>query len=180
MRHVTFVVAGLLALTLTAALGALSRVPYGSNPEGLAILRLSWRATGQRVEACRPLTEEEQARTPAHMRPPEICEGRLLPYALHVRLDDRVLIADTLRPAGARADRPIYVYRERAIPPGRHRLDVRFRVVLPDLQSRAVEDEPPETTAWHLEADLDLRPGEIALVTRAEDEAGLLLRGSRP
>ncbi|HEX7091319.1 MAG TPA: hypothetical protein VF192_14350 [Longimicrobiales bacterium] len=109
-----------------AALAALSRAPYREPGADEAVLRLSWRVRGIRVQECRSLTPEELAALPPHMRRPEVCEGRIAPYRLRVRVDGRVLADTLVHAAGAREDRPVYVFREFRVLPGVHRVDLRF------------------------------------------------------
>ena len=92
----------------------------------MALVRLDWRARGERVEDCRPPTEEEIAGRPPHMRPREICEGRVRPYSLRVVVDRAVVVDDTIHGAGAREDRPLYVAREIAVRPGVRELRIDF------------------------------------------------------
>ena len=72
-------------LTLIAALGIgaararLDRRACGSRPS-----RLSWRVQSEVREECRPLTAEEEADLPVHMRVPEVCETRAVPYVLEI------------------------------------------------------------------------------------------------
>src|SRR5690606_15072501 len=93
---------------------------------GDAVLRLSWRVRGIRIQECRTLTPEELDALPPHMRRPEVCEGRIAPYRLRVRVDCRVLADTLVHAAGAREDRPVYVFREFRVVPGVHRVDLRF------------------------------------------------------
>src|SRR5579885_3628612 len=109
-----------------AFLAALSRVPYAAEPGADALLRLAWRARGERVEQCRRLTPAELARVPAHMRQEIQCTGRIVPYRLRVALDGREVINELVQAAGARHDRPLYVFRELRVPPGPPALAVRF------------------------------------------------------
>jgi hypothetical protein len=74
--------AAVLAAGATVGLGWLSQVPYEPGSSDDAMIRLSWRARGARVEECRPLTAEELERIPSHMQREEICEGTVLPYRL--------------------------------------------------------------------------------------------------
>ena len=124
--HLRRTLGGLLAAGLLLALGALSRLPYDAEGADAALLRLSWRIRGERVQECRPLTEEERAALPPHMQREEVCEGRIAPYRLRLRVDGQELEASTVTAAGARQDRPLYVFREIPLPPGEHRLEVSF------------------------------------------------------
>ena len=114
------------AVAATVALGALSRVPYQADRSAHAILRLAWRTPGVRVEECRPLTQEELDNLPSHMQRQEICEGRLLPYRLRVTIDGDVVVDEEIRPAGAREDRPLFVFHDFPLTPGRHPVSVVF------------------------------------------------------
>jgi len=115
-----------VAAVATVGTGAASRAPWTATPAGEALLRLSWRAQSETTEECRPLTDQEKAELPVHMQVPEICESRAVPYLLRVTIDGSVLLADTVHGAGAREDRPVYVFREIELVPGLHSLDVEF------------------------------------------------------
>jgi hypothetical protein len=125
-----------VAACATLAVGAGSRVPWTASPADRALLRLSWRAQSETTEECRPLTEEEMAELPVHMRAPQVCESRPVPYFLRVSIDGRPALDDTLHGAGAREDRPVYVYREIALRPGRHALHVEFTPLAGDERAR--------------------------------------------
>ena len=118
--------AAMAAGVALATLGALSRAPYREPDAEDAVLRLSWRVRGIRVRECRTLTPDELDALPPHMRRPEVCEGRIAPYRLRVRVDGRVLTDTLVHAAGAREDRPLYVFREFRVMPGVHRVDLRF------------------------------------------------------
>ncbi len=118
--------AAALALAALAAVGALSQLPYTAERATHAVIRLAWRARGERVEECRRLTPEELARIPAHMRREEECVGRLLPYRLQVTLDGSRAVDQLVQAAGARHDRPLFVFRELPVSPGQHALAVTF------------------------------------------------------
>ena len=158
----------LLAAACCAALaGAIawgSQVPFRVESTDDAAIRLSWRAVSQPVEACRTPTPEEQARLPVHMRQSRICERRLAAFRLTVALDGRPAIDEAIAPEGAQRDRPAYVLRELRVAPGSHRLAVRFAP-----ESEAVG--PPLV----LEAELELAPRQVALVTE-NAQGGLEVR----
>ena len=148
-------VASAAGFTLFAGvvLAALSRAPYEIEPGENAVVRFSWRAA-ERIEECRPLTDEEQAELPVHMRQTETCERRVSPFAFRVQVDGQDVVHDTLSGAGARGDRPLYVYREVSVRPGSHALFVEFGAV--------GSDEQP----LRLDQKVELAAREVVLVTR--------------
>lgn len=162
-----------LALAVAAALTALlvvgSGAPYVDRGDDGALIRLSWRAVGERVEECRQPTEAELAALPPHMRQREICEGRLAPFRLDVSIDGAPRFVGEIRPAGAREDRPTYVLHEFPVAPGAHRVRVRFATVRPDAAPGAA---PPLT----LDATVVVEARDIALVTLDDASGSLRLR----
>ena len=118
-----------LASVALLIIGALTRLPWTATPADRALLRLSWRAESETMEECRSLTDEELAEIPVHMRTPEVCERRAVPYLLKVDIDGRTFLDDTLHGSGAREDRPVYVFREFALRPGTHAVEVEFLAI---------------------------------------------------
>ncbi len=168
--------AAALAAAALVSVGALSRWPQDLDPRGDALIRLSWRVRSVRTRECHRLTPAELAALPAHMREPEVCEGKLAPYALELTVDGRTLERSLVAGAGARQDRPLYVYRDLPVAPGRHHLAVRF------ARRGGEEDDERENELaaprrLTLEADLALGPGGIALVTYDGERRALVLRG---
>ena len=190
-----------LSLWIALALAALSRLPYDATTRAVgvfgvagdtdspamasgseatapvaddvgALIRLSWRTTSERVEECRRLSEEELAALPVHMRREEVCEGRMLPYRLRVTLDDRTIIDEIVQPAGARGDRPLYVFRELAIPSGER--------VLTALWEREAADRVGNgatPASLGIRAVLSLEPRDVALITYDLDQRALVALG---
>lgn len=117
-------VGGALALAVIASTGVLTRYEYVAEPEEAAALRLAWRARVPLVAECRRLTPEEQAELPIHMRREEVCEGEVASYRLEVMVDGDIRHRATVAGAGARGDRPLYVFETVPLTPGRH--DVRI------------------------------------------------------
>lgn len=159
-----------LALVTTlgaSALGWLSRAPYDPPGGATGVLRLSWRLRGEKEEHCRKRTPAELEALPIHMRTPEVCEGRLVAYRLAVRIDDEPAAETLVAPAGARGDRPIYVLREVPLPPGPHRVRVRF--------ARATSAHADRHTALELDTRIEAEPGAIELIT-IDPETGRLVR----
>jgi hypothetical protein len=172
-RHVRWTAAAVVVVVSALALAALSVLPYTPPAAEEGLLRLSWRARGERVQECRRVSDEEQAGLPAHMRREEVCEGRLLPAHLLVEVDGRVVVDDTVRARGARGDRPLYVFHEIALPPGRHPVRIRFE--------REERQEGGATPALlELTQTLALAAGEVALVTYDTDLAALVVRTPEP
>jgi hypothetical protein len=156
------------ALALAAGLALASRAPYAVEAPDAARLRLSWRALGEPVHACRVPTDAELAALPPHMRQKEICERRLAPFQLRVALDGVPLVDGEIRASGAREDRPTYVFRDFEVSPGEHRVEVRFEEVRPPGAAPA----PP---ALSLDRTVHFAPRRIRLVTRAAEGAALSL-----
>lgn len=167
MTTLRYGLAAAVAVALTAALVVCSGLPYVDDSSGDALIRLSWRTVGERIEECREATEEELAALPPHMRRREICEGRMTPFHLAVSIDGAAVFEDRIRPRGARQDRPVYVFQEFPIAPGSHRLEVRFAVELPAGANRVAR--PPLV----LDETLTLEPRTIALVTYDDAAAQL-------
>lgn len=165
-RALGVAVAGAAAL----AIGAGSRVSHVPPGAGAATVRLSWRFTGERVQECRQLTEDELASQPIHMRRTEVCEGRVLPYALRLELDGRLTVQEIVEPSGARGDRPLYVHRELPLEPGTYRLDVAFE--------RTGPARPDSVSRLELSTTVTLGAGDVVLVTYDPDRRALVARRS--
>jgi hypothetical protein len=159
-----------LALAATAGLGLLSGVSYRAETAQHAIVRLAWRARGERERRCRRPTAEELSKLPAHMRPEEICERGIVPYRLRVTLDDRPVVDELVRAGGALGDRPLFVFHELPVSPGVHRLTVTFErddAPVDDRESDAGETHGARETPRRLTLaeTIPLAPGAIVLVT---------------
>lgn len=161
-----------LALAAATVLGiaGLSRVPTAQAYSDQAIIRLSWRALGVRLEECRRLTEEELEALAPHMRTPESCTGRNADYELRVTLAGAAVVTDTMRPSGLRTDRPVYVLRDLQVAPGAHDVTVSFSALVPP------DGSPPLPLRY--EGELTLAAAEIALITL--DAAGTALVRREP
>ena len=175
---------GALAAGMTLALGWLSQVPYDAARDVESMVRLAWRTRGTRVEECRRLTGAELERLPVHMRQEEVCEGRTLSYRLVVTLDGRTMVDEEVYPSGARADRPLYVYREFPLRPGWHDVDIAFtRDPVPSDTARGGEGERSQREAaaprrLTLTERVMLEPDQIVLVTYDAEARRLMLKGS--
>jgi hypothetical protein len=115
-----------VSLLATSGIGWLARAPYDPSGGESGLLRLSWRLRGERVETCRTRTAAELAELAAHMRTPQVCEGRLVAYGLTVRVGDSLVRRARILPGGARGDRPFFVLRDYPLPPGPHHVRISF------------------------------------------------------
>lgn len=148
------------AFLAAALLSSLSRIPWDASgadrpmilgsdamaPRSteLALIRLSWRVPGDRIDECRRSSPEELDALPIHMRREEVCEGRILPYRLRVALDEQIVIDEMVHPAGAREDRPLYVFRELFVPPGAYVIEVVWE---PERSPKAAAQQDAEAIA---------------------------------
>lgn len=155
-----------------------SFAPYTTERDVGAVVRLAWRARGERVRDCHRLTPEELAKLPAHMRQEEVCEGRILPYRLMVALDDSGVVDQLVHGAGAREDRPLYVFQDLKVKPGVHRISVRFTLEGTPATTETRLATPPRLV---LDTTLSLEIRRVVLVTYDEEREQLVVRdGSSP
>jgi len=158
---------------LLAPLIWLTQAEWAQSGADSSILRLTWRSRGMVVSECRPLTEAEQQNIPRHMRQAngESCTTRALPFRLTVALGGRTAMDRRVDPAGARSDRPLYVYHDFELSPGRHQVEVTFQVE---------EGSPPDSmdgsaSTLRYRGEVDLARGRIALITTDPSGGRLVL-----
>lgn len=162
--------AGVLALI---RLGSFT--PYTAERDVGAIVRFAWRARGERVNECRRRTPDELAKLPPHMRQEEVCEGRVLPYRLAVTLDGAAAVNQLIHGAGAKEDRPLYVFQDLVVSPGSHRVAVSFtREGAATADTAGALATPARLT---LDTTLTLGARRIVLVTYDEEREQLVVRG---
>ena len=109
--------AGIATAAGLALLAYASAVPLEYHVQDAARLRLSWSARPERIEVCRQLSAEEQARREEHMRQRVECEGGFATYALRVEVDGRAIGETVIHGAGLRHDRPLYLLRDYPVAP---------------------------------------------------------------
>jgi hypothetical protein len=163
-KLIALAVSGVMAV----AIAALSRVPYTPGDPDDALVRIAWRYRSEPEAACRPITDEERARLPVHMQSDTICEGRSTPYRLQIALDGEMATDTLVSAAGARQDRPIYVFHEIPMAAGSHRIEVSFRPDGPDA--------PAARDGLSLVRTVELLPRHVALVTYDQAAGALVLR----
>lgn len=116
----------IVAFAAVFGIAGLSHAPYHIRPSDAALIRLAWSARPERIESCREPSEAELAQLPAHMRQKMVCEGTSARYRLRVSRDGASVLDEVVRGSGLRHDRPLYLLRDLAMPPGRHEIAVRF------------------------------------------------------
>lgn len=168
-----------VACTL-ALLGLASRARYEPSDGSVALLRMSWRVRGDKNEVCRQRTEEELERLPAHMRTPEVCTTESLVYALSVRLDDGTPSVVMIRPAGARADRPLFVLRDVTMTPGAHRVRIEFARAKEHSDDGDDHRDRSHDTVLAIDTVLRFVPGQIDLITVDPETGRFVVRLPRP
>lgn len=184
-RVVRGVLGALAAAVVLVGLRTTSYLPYTAARDTTAVLRLAWRARGERVNQCRTRTADELARLPVHMRQAEVCERRLLPYRLVVRLDTSEVANREVRGAGAREDRPLFVFEDLRVTPGSHRVAVQFsreEVSGGSAGGEAAAQAGGPSTPARLSLDtvVTLEARRIILVTYDEEREQLVLRDRSP
>lgn len=171
-----------VVISVLAVVRLLSFTPYTAERDIGAIVRLAWRARGEPVRDCRRRSPEEMEKLPLHMRQEEVCAGRLLPYRLVVALDGDSLVDRLVHGAGAREDRPLYVFQDLIVEPGVHRISVRFTLEAPLAQhdsdhDRGDEARPAPQPRLALDTTLTLGVRRVLLVTYDEEGERLVVRG---
>lgn len=124
MNPVRFVSGGAVTAVLLALLAYQSAVPLAFHSSSAARLRLSWSARPERIEVCRAVSAEEQAKREEHMRQRVVCDGGFATYLLRIEIDSQLVGESVVRGAGLRHDRPLYLLRDYAVPQGPHRVRV--------------------------------------------------------
>ena len=165
-RRVALAVAATVASL--AAVAWLSRVEAGRVPDH-SVVRLAWRLPGQSYRECRPLTPEEIASRPQHMRQTEECETVYLTYRLRVTLGGTIVVDRAIAPLGARGDRPLFVEHDIRTEPGTHALQVEF-----------LPEQDPEGVGARLTFDSRVRTeaGRVLMLRLDKDAMQLETRGA--
>jgi hypothetical protein len=157
------------------ALATLSALPMPGDPPAHALLRLDWRVRGDEAGDCLRPTAEDLAKLPPHMQNPDACLGALPPYRLRLWIDGAVVLDQEVRGGGARADRPLTVYRDVTLEPGAHHIRAAFERTDPAGQTGA-----RPAVSLQAEADVTMEPGRVLLVVRRQDTGLLVIRPPGP
>lgn len=166
-------VAGTFAAgVLLAGLGFCTRLPYDAPGADEAVLRLSWRVRPAGELVCRPLSEEELAVLPAHMRRAEECERAGGEYALRVVVDGRIVADTVITASGARADRPLSVFREIRLRPGIRDVAIGFEPV----NGSEAGGDGTGRGGYALVSTVGVAAGDVVLITLDEPQDALVVR----
>lgn len=162
-----------VAMGVAFGLTVLSQVPIASDGTADAWLRLAWRARPERIEHCVTQSPEALAALPPHMRQTTICEGINASYRLEVRHNDAIVAEQHVVPGGLRGDRPLYVFREIALPPGDATIRVTFMRVeqaaadpddeASDRERATLREAVPERLVW--EQRLPFTAGQVRVLS---------------
>ena len=153
---------------LYAAFGGLlalfsHRPAYAPVPPGAALLQLSIAHPGARLEPCRALSEAELAQLPPNMRAPLACPRARSAVRVTVALDGRLLLDETVAPAGIARDGASTLYRRIAVPAGAHRLRV------------TVDDDLRRPGQAEREQGIDLAAGRVLSIDYRPRHGGIVL-----
>ena len=125
--------ATVLIQTLFYSLIGLGVVYFSNSPsyqyfaEDQALIKLSFKHTGQRLEECKRLTSEEIAKLPPNKRKPMDCSRERSPLLVEIILDGVTVYQETLLPSGLFSDGPAKIYFSQPVMVGPHQISVRMR-----------------------------------------------------
>jgi hypothetical protein len=142
---------------------------YSPLPAGHGELRLSLAHLTERMQPCRQLSEEERQALPPNMRVREQCGRARAPAQVELHLDERELLAESIRPAGLHREGRAYLYRTWALPAGEYQLQL------------AMRDSPDEhTPAKRQRFVLRVEPGRSTVLQVGDGAAELLVAKNTP
>ena len=144
---------------LMIGMALVSQASMGNEPQ-VAGLRVLGRLPGQIKYECRPLTEEEKSRTPAHMRRDTICESETVNYTLLVSVDGQELLRKNLASRSLRGELPVLVNEEIMLTPGEREIEV-------VAEGKGVEKG--DARRYHSKELISFALGEVRLIMLGAD-----------
>jgi hypothetical protein len=154
----------LVWLLFAALVGGFTRWPaFSQIPEDHGALTLSLAHLTERIGPCVQRTPEELQELAPNMRVPEECPRERVPALIELTLDDRTLLARTVRPAGLFRGGRVYLIESWSLPAGDYRLRLRLR-------------DSPRETGFDIEQRFELRleRGASAVLEIGDGEAQLI------
>jgi len=120
------VVGTLLAVVMAGLIGAFSIGPWWTAVPPDPQLVVFIKHPGQVGEDCRPVSAEEKAAMPIHMRRDEVCERRRADVRLSLTIDGEQLVDEAYPPAGLWGDGNSIALRTLLVTEGTHEVTVRL------------------------------------------------------
>lgn len=142
-----------------------SAPPYHYFPEDQALLKMSFKHTGQRLEECQRLTPDEIAKLPANERKPMECERGRHPLVVEIVVDGETLYQETLAPSGLFGDGPAKVYYTLRVTLGPHLVTVRMN-----------DSGQPGGYDFELTEMVEFEPREILVIDFAPEAGGFVFK----
>lgn len=154
-----------LYVPLMVLIGYFSTSPaFEALPEGEALIRLSIRVAGQRLQECRQRSAEELARLAPNMRSATDCPRERSPVTVELEMDGRPLYHVVASPKGFSRDLPSTLYRRLPVAAGAHRFVVRLK------------DRASGGFNYVQEKSLELRPGASLVIDFDAARGGFIFR----
>ena len=150
-----------------------------SDPTEGSVLRIALRTTAGTRQDCRKLSPVELEALPMHMRRPEVCESRAVPYRLEVRVDNQSLLDRTYTAAGIHGDRPLTVDQELPLPVGTHDVNIRFTPALaddPDGDAGKDGETTISPPTFAFDGPIEFTEGRIRVASLSAKGAGFEIR----
>jgi len=139
--------------------------PYRYFPDDQALIKMSFKHTGQRVESCKRIRSDEIAKLPPGERKPTKCErGRNL-LVVEVLVDGEFVYRETLTASGLFSDGPAKVYLTEAVSLGAHEITVRMN-----------DSGRPDGFDFEKTAVINLQPREILVIDFAPEYGGFIFK----
>ncbi|HED15336.1 MAG TPA: hypothetical protein ENI64_00745 [Gammaproteobacteria bacterium] len=151
---------GAFIVTIGYASTAPTHTHIGDNK---AVIKLTLKHAGQRLEACRQLSEEEQARLAPNMRVKEVCPRERSPVKLELLIDGELMYSATLTPGGLSRDGNSNTYQRFVVPAGKHALLARLN-----------DDVHVKGFNYEKEQDITLSPLQIFVIDFRTDSDGFI------
>jgi len=165
-RPVSWIGQALLYGLFALIIGYFSRSPtYRHMAADQALIKLSFSHEGRRVVACRERTAQELAKLAPNMRAPMDCPRERSPVSVEIDLDGALVYRHVAQPSGLSKDGASTVYQRFPVLAGEHRLAIRLN-----------DDVRTPGFAYHREAVVDLKPGQVLVIDFNQEAGGITLQ----
>lgn len=163
-RH--YVLQGVAYLAFALFVGYFADSPtYTHMDPGQALIKLSFSHSGQRLQACRELSEAEFAKLPPSSRRKLDCPRGRHPVLVEVVLDGDLRYREEVAPSGLSGDGASSVYQRIPVAAGAHRVQVSVR-----------DSARAEGFDYLREEVVTLKPRQIIVVDFRAEAGGLIFR----